>query len=245
MSLYLFPPNGHVDAYPVYSMATPTIDGAREVLSYLGADDPASMNHGQKVIITDLREEAVVYINGSPFVLRELDRPVDTLKHVGISGPLVEHMEARLKEDIFAEVTQSGGQMLLHREEYNPVSNQISVIGYWEKISLDDVKTPAEVFAALKADGYRIEYKRIPLTREREALAVDVDAIQYCKDECTVETHFVSTSPFQTLPFQSSGEDALKQGDYRDILSLTRVLVYGPKSKDEVDMILERYTVID
>ncbi|RWW72715.1 hypothetical protein BHE74_00019463, partial [Ensete ventricosum] len=175
-----------VDAYPVYSMATPTIDGAREVLSYLGADDPASMNHGQKVIITDLREEAVVYINGSPFVLRELDRPVDTLKHVGISGPLVEHMEARLKEDIFAEVTQSGGQMLLHREEYNPVSNQISVIGYWEKISLDDVKTPAEVFAALKADGYRIEYKRIPLTREREALAVDVDAIQYCKDECVL-----------------------------------------------------------
>ncbi|CAL9065489.1 unnamed protein product [Musa banksii] len=265
-----------VDAYPVYSMATPTIDGAREVLSYLGADDPASMNHGQKVIITDLREEAVVYINGSPFVLRELDRPVDTLKHVGISGPLVEHMEARLKEDIFAEVTQSGGQMLLHREEYNPVSNQISVIGYWEEISLDNVKTPAEVFAALKADGYRIEYKRIPLTREREALAVDVDAIQYCKDEfaryslfishtgfggvayamaitClglsadmkfaseqTVETHFVSTSPFQTLPFQSSGEDALKQGDYRDILSLTRVLVYGPKSKDEVDMIIER-----
>lgn len=195
----------------MYSMATPTIDGAREVLSYLGADDPASMNHGQKVIITDLREEAVVYINGSPFVLRELDRPVDTLKHVGISGPLVrsmlklfilqltsmfsnsillfvqvEHMEARLKEDIFAEVTQSGGQMLLHREEYNPVSNQISVIGYWEEISLDNVKTPAEVFAALKADGYRIEYKRIPLTREREALAVDVDAIQYCKDECVL-----------------------------------------------------------
>lgn len=63
--------------------------------------------------------------------------------------------------------------------------------------------------------------------------------------EQTVETHFVSTSPFQTLPFQSSGEDALKQGDYRDILSLTRVLVYGPKSKDEVDMIIERYAVID
>lgn len=78
-----------VDAYPVYSMATPTIDGAREVLSYLGAQDPSSTDHTQKVIIVDLREEAVVYINGSPFVLRELDRPVDTLKHVGISGPMV------------------------------------------------------------------------------------------------------------------------------------------------------------
>lgn len=78
-----------VDAYPVYSMATPTVDGAREVLSYLGAKDLSATTRSQKVIIIDLREEAVVYINGSPFVLRELDRPVDTLKHVGISGSLV------------------------------------------------------------------------------------------------------------------------------------------------------------
>ncbi|XP_050379056.1 uncharacterized protein LOC126796301 [Argentina anserina] len=29
-------------------------------------------------------------------------------------------------------------------------------------------------------------------------------------------------------------------GDYRDILSLTRVLVYGPKSKADVDRVIER-----
>lgn len=92
-------------------------------------------------------------------------------------------MEARMKEDIFVEVTQSGGRMLLHREEFNPATNQSSVIGYWENISLDDVQTPTEVYSALKAEGYNIEYKRIPFTREREALATDVDAIQYCRDE--------------------------------------------------------------
>ncbi|GMP87296.1 hypothetical protein CsSME_00039736 [Camellia sinensis var. sinensis] len=159
-----------VDGYPVYSMATPTISGAKEMLAYL-------------VILTDLREEAVVYINGIPFVLRELNKPVDTLKHVGITGPVVEHMEARLKEDIISEVKQSGGRMLLHREEFSPASNQASVIGYWENIFVDDLKTPAEVYAALKDEGYSIEYRRIPLTRERDALASDVDAIQYCRDE--------------------------------------------------------------
>ncbi|KAK0600073.1 hypothetical protein LWI29_011378 [Acer saccharum] len=87
-----------VDGYPVYSMATPTIAGAKEMLAYLGAKPKAE--GAQKVILTDLREEAVVYINGTPFVLRELNKPVDTLKHVGITGPVVEHMEARLKEDI-------------------------------------------------------------------------------------------------------------------------------------------------
>lgn len=92
-------------------------------------------------------------------------------------------MEARLKEDILAEVRQSGGRMLLHREEYNPSTNQSGVVGYWENILADDVKTPSEVYSSLKYEVYDIVYKRIPLTRERDALASDIDAIQYCEDE--------------------------------------------------------------
>lgn len=73
----------------MYSMATPTIDGAKEMLAYLGAKPKAENSVAHKVILTDLREEAVVYINGTPFALRELNKPVDTLKHVGITGPVV------------------------------------------------------------------------------------------------------------------------------------------------------------
>ena len=73
----------------MYSMATPTIDGAKEMLAYLGAKPKAENSVAYKVILTDLREEAVVYINGTPFTLRELNKPVDTLKHVGITGPVV------------------------------------------------------------------------------------------------------------------------------------------------------------
>ncbi|KAF7154830.1 hypothetical protein RHSIM_Rhsim01G0001400 [Rhododendron simsii] len=256
-----------VDGYPVYSMATPTIAGAKEMLAYLGAKPTAEVNVSRKVILTDLREEAVVYINGTPFVLRELNKPVDTLKHVGITGPVVEHMEARLKEDIISEVKQSGGRMLLHREEFSPASNQVSIIGYWENIFIDDVKSPAEVYAALKDEGYNIEYRRIPLTREREALASDVDAIQYCRDDSAGSYLFVSHTGFggvsyamaiicirldadeklvsdthqpSTLLYRASDEEAHKMGDYRDILSLTRVLVCGPKSKSDVDSVIER-----
>lgn len=77
-----------VDGYPVYSMATPTIAGAEEMLAYLGAK-PIAEGSSEKVVLTDLREEAVVYINSTPFVLRELNKPVDTLKHIGITGPVV------------------------------------------------------------------------------------------------------------------------------------------------------------
>lgn len=75
----------------MYSMATPTISGAKEMLAYLGSKTKTERSFSQKVILTDLREEAVVYINGTPFVLRELNKPVDTLKHVGITGPVVCH----------------------------------------------------------------------------------------------------------------------------------------------------------
>lgn len=80
-----------VDGYPLYSMATPTIAGAKETLAYLGAEPTLKGSIVERVITTDLREEAVVYINGTPFVLRELNKPVDTLKHVGITGPAVCH----------------------------------------------------------------------------------------------------------------------------------------------------------
>lgn len=90
----------------------------------------------------------------------------------------VVQMEKRLKEDIISEVAVSSGRILLHREEWNHVSNKSDIIGYWETITSDDVWTPSEVYANLKKEGYRIDYERIPLTREREAVAADVDAIQ-------------------------------------------------------------------
>ncbi|EPS73348.1 hypothetical protein M569_01409, partial [Genlisea aurea] len=267
-----------VDGYPVYSMATPTVAGAKEMISFLGGMlTSEGGGAAEKVVLTDLREEAVVYINGIPFVLRELSNPVDTLKHVGVTGPAVEHMEARLKEDIISEIRHCGGRILLHREEYNSASNQsTTVIGYWENVFADDIRTPAEVYAMLKNDeGCNISYQRIPLTRGREALASDVDSIQYRKDNSagsylfvshtgfggvayalaiiclsleadeslairrrSVETPHYDSSP--GIPLSTPDQMARKMGDYRDILSLIRVLVSGPESKADVDFVIDR-----
>lgn len=95
----------------------------------------------------------------------------------------VEQMESRLKDDILAEAERTGGRMLLHKEEYNPITGHTEIIGYWEVISAEDVQTPAEVYAGLRAEGYNLDYQRIPLTRERAALTADVDAIHRRLDE--------------------------------------------------------------
>lgn len=50
-------------------------------------------------------------------------------------------------------------------------------------------------------------------------------------------------TPEEDLPSRASDEEALRMGDYRDILSLTRVLMFGPKSKADVDLIIERYAI--
>lgn len=48
----------------------------------------------------------------------------------------------------------------------------------------------------------------------------------------------------ENLPSRASDEEARRMGDYRDILSLTRVLVYGPQSKADVDIVIERYVIL-
>jgi protein-tyrosine phosphatase len=271
-----------VEGFPVHSMATPTIDGAKAVLSHLFATPACQMQ--RKAVVTDLREEVVVYVHGNPFVLREVDQPVSTLKHVGVKGHVVEQMESRLKDDILAEAERTGGRMLLHKEEYNPITGHSEIIGYWEVISPEDVQTPAEVYAGLRTEGYNLDYQRIPLTRERAALTADVDAIHRRLDEAgsDVEYIFISHTGFGGIAYamamtclrlqaeqqlaslsvsSSKGTDnsshqflannrmvhrpandmeAFRQGDYRDILSLTRVLASGPASKAEVDVVIDR-----
>lgn len=87
-------------------------------------------------------------------------------------------MESRLKEDILSEAARSGNRILLHREEFRSGASHSDVVGYWETVTPADIQTSAEVYGTLAEAGYNIDYKRIPLTRERAALPTDVDAIQ-------------------------------------------------------------------
>ena len=68
------------------------------------------------VIVTDLREELVIYINGTAFLRRELEMPAAALHHAGIQASRLEDLERRLLADVAAEAEGWGGKILLHRE---------------------------------------------------------------------------------------------------------------------------------
>ncbi|KAK8983923.1 hypothetical protein V6N11_009705 [Hibiscus sabdariffa] len=72
------------------------IDGIRSVIKRID-----SSKGGHPIFWHNMREEHVIYINGMPFVLSEVERPYkNMLECTVIDRERVERMETRLKEDI-------------------------------------------------------------------------------------------------------------------------------------------------
>lgn len=59
-----------IPGFPVYGVANPTVDGILSVIQRIG-----SCKKARPVFWHNMREEPVIYINGKPFVLREVERP--------------------------------------------------------------------------------------------------------------------------------------------------------------------------
>jgi uncharacterized protein (UPF0128 family) len=107
-----------------------------------------------------MREEPLVYINGEPFVLREVEHPFSNLELTGITCKRVEAMEVRLREDVLAEEALYDGRVLVSRELEDG-----QLVDVWEKVI--SVQTPREVYGALVAEGYPLRYVRVPVTDEK------------------------------------------------------------------------------
>ncbi|GLC33893.1 hypothetical protein PLESTM_000131000, partial [Pleodorina starrii] len=152
---------------PVYGVAIPTVTGLRSALNAVGANKGA-----RKVLWQNLREEPLVFINGNPFVVREADQPFCNLEYTGIDRSRVEDMERRLKEDILAEASKFGNRILVKHE-----NEDLSLYDHWEPVTPLDVQTPNEVYAELRADGYFIDYMRIPVTDEKAPKDSDFDVL--------------------------------------------------------------------
>ncbi|KAI5474355.1 metal ion binding protein, partial [Pseudohyphozyma bogoriensis] len=145
----------------LYGLSQPTQEGVEGVLKQV-----ESNMHGEGTIAwINLREEPLLYINGSPFVLRESAVTLRNVKsYAGISSSRLELLEDRLKSDVLAELQAFDGRLLLHAE-----SSDGSVNPSWELI--DDpssIKTVRELMdAASRKSSLTLQYHRIPITAEK------------------------------------------------------------------------------
>lgn len=66
----------------MYTLGNASVEGLRRLLDELEAL-PGGRSH---VVVTDLREELVLYVNGIAYMRRELEMPAAALHHAGGQG---------------------------------------------------------------------------------------------------------------------------------------------------------------
>ena len=151
-----------------YGVAIPTVVGLRNILSQLGV----SAKNKRRLVWINLREEPLLYVNGSPYVVRESDKPFANLEYSGIDAARVEEMEDRLKQDVLNEAMLYDGSILVAHED-----DQFQVVEDWEPVTEVDVQTPLEVYEELTRDGFNVEYLRVPITDEKAPMGDDFEIL--------------------------------------------------------------------
>lgn len=122
-------PNFRSTNLNIFGAAQPSSAGLSAILRVLGC---APCDHSElllepegfgpvaskRTIWFSTREEPIVYVNDTPFVLRDLSSPFVNIKsYTGISAQRLEAVENRLKADIVAEAKRNHGLILIHDEQ--------------------------------------------------------------------------------------------------------------------------------
>lgn len=99
----------------IYGVAQPTIRGIRNCIQALRQD--TRFNLPEKILWLNLREEPLIYINDTPYVLRDQYLQLRNMNsYSGITPARLEMIEARLREDVAQELDAHDGRILVHSE---------------------------------------------------------------------------------------------------------------------------------
>ncbi|KAH9998939.1 inositol hexakisphosphate-domain-containing protein [Russula vinacea] len=141
----------------IYALGQPTVEAIDEVIDRIKSAHPDA---GRIAWVT-LREEPIVYVNGTPYCLRRERFSLRNMKdYGGISAERLEVLEERLRDDVVSELHS----LLLHTETPDG-----SVIPVWEEVRPGNVAVMKDVMSACKSsyDDIEVFYRRVPITAER------------------------------------------------------------------------------
>jgi len=167
-----------VPGKPVHGIGQPTKQGFEDVVTHVSGDKK------KPVVWADMRAEAVIYIDGKPYNLRQLQGGGNLDLKKGASAEELEAAEDRLKQSLISkgeiEIVEEkplldvNGKPVLD-ENKKPRTQRVTKK---VKVSADNVQTTKDVAGELKDKGYNIEYKRIPVTDESSPSEADMDTIR-------------------------------------------------------------------
>jgi hypothetical protein len=154
-----------VNNLPIFAVAQPTRDGLFNVLSGVKR---------KQIVWINLREEPLIYIYGSPYVLRDRYFTLRNIKsYVGITAHRLELLETRLKDDVIKELESYDEKILLHEE-----SSYETVVPVWTSVQPNNILTLKELMESMKERlQLDLAYYRVPLTAESAPEPTDFDEI--------------------------------------------------------------------
>lgn len=164
---------------PVHGLGQPTRAGFEDVIKKM---------KGKPVVWANMRAEGIVYLEGKPFNLRQLNGMENVDLKKGATAAEVEAMEERLKKELLARGSVS-------------VSEEVPVLGpdgkavkehgrvktqrVMREIQLtpENCQTTREVVEELQARYPNFEYRRIPLSDEKSPEPASVDGLRQFMNE--------------------------------------------------------------
>ena len=135
----------------------------------------------------NLREEAMAYINGRSYIIRQEANPSEPIRNPGITADRITAMEEKLKREILAEAAQHGGNVCVHKEN---TTGKMGLL--WEAVNRpDSVHTMAEAVQSLVLDeGCSVEFHRLPVPFEGMMVSQYDEIVRLCQKMPTIPIMF-------------------------------------------------------
>ncbi|MBS2037007.1 hypothetical protein JST97_18600 [bacterium] len=147
--------------HPVHGVAQPSRVGLKAIFKKM-----VETHHSKDVFWMNTRAEAVLYIDGKPYNVRELSSRLNLPYCEGASGEELERLEMQLK------------QMLIERGSV-PVESEVSGSVQEIPIHSGNIRTTREeMLAAAKEAGVVLDYHRIPIRDESAPSPQELDLMR-------------------------------------------------------------------
>ncbi|KAJ9443309.1 Guanylate kinase [Diplonema papillatum] len=159
-----------------YGVAQPTVDGFRQIFMRALRGLPPKT----KILVVNLREEMVMYVNERPFCLKNLEDLYHNMSDEYIDGQELDKREKNLRLQILAEAKKNGDSFLVHDEEYRAggLAEFGEIYSYWESVQApSSVLTVSMVLESLKNEEFNLQYLRLPITDEHPPTTEDLDTL--------------------------------------------------------------------
>lgn len=245
---------------PIYGTAQPDIEGFKNILTHLGAGPGGKVT----VRITNLRQEPIAFINGTPYTVHDKSLPFENLENPHATAAQVEATDTRLKHEILEQMRANDGKITVYVE---PVDMKIEP----KLENVQSVQTLREVYDGLRAQGYHIDFARVPISDEKSPDDANIDALvdRLKNDNGTgplifncqaghgrtttamiIADEILHSTPYCVLKVPSKDtapvgkRDKYLAGNYQAIVKLVEMLSYGPQAKLEADAAIDRAAAI-